>query len=124
MRTNFGKTLGAYTPVPWKSGGEWIADPSGASFMFSCDLKEKFPLQDKNQSILCRSNNGPCFGGGCDLGLRDGSGNNNGYVYFPHSYSGNGRENNQETWTALIGNPYGCEFTALEWEVFEVELMQ
>ena len=124
VRTNFGKTLGAYTPVPWKSSGsrigETIADPSGASFMFSCDLKEKFPLQNKNYSIFCRSDYGPCFGSGIDLGLGDGSGNNNGYVNFPHSYSGNGRERNQETHTALCGNPNGNKFEALEYEVFLV----
>ena len=97
--------------------------------MFSCDLKEKFALQDKNKSICCYSNYGPCFGagsilGGGDLDLKDGSGNNNGFVNFPSSYSGNGRKNNQETWTALIGNPKGNQFTALEWEVFLVEFMQ
>ena len=107
VRTNFGKTLGAYTPAPWKSGNEHIADWNGASFMFSCDLKEKFPLKNKNNSIYCNSNYGPCFGGGVDLLLYDGSRNNNGYVNFPGSYSGNGREYNQETWTALCGSPNG-----------------
>ena len=51
VRTNYGKTLGGYTPVPWKSVGgygEVVADGSGTSFMFSCDLKERFALENKN----------------------------------------------------------------------------
>ena len=96
--------------MPWKSVGggcEYIADWSGASFMFSCDLKEKFPLKDKDKSIYCSSSYGPCFGYGCDLFLGDGSGNNNGWVRFPTSYCGNGRDKYQKTYTALIGNPKG-----------------
>ena len=67
VRTNYGKTLGGYTPVPWKSvggDGEFFADQSGTSFMFSCDLKERFALKNKNNSIKCRSDFGPMFGGG------------------------------------------------------------
>ena len=76
VRTNYGKTLGGYTPVPWKSvgNGEYVADPSGSSFLFSCDLKERFALKDKDKSINCDSDYGPIFGGSsCDLYLKDGS---------------------------------------------------
>ena len=124
VRTNFGKTLGGYTPVPWKSvayPGEVVADGSGTSFMFSCDLKERFALKNKDHSITCHSDAGPCFGGFyCDLVLTDGSEKDRCWVNFPRSYSGNGRERNQETRTALIGNPNSNYFEVLEYEVFEV----
>jgi hypothetical protein len=45
IRTEFGKTIAAYTPLKWTSlNGQWAADPSRRSFLLQLDLKEKMTL--------------------------------------------------------------------------------
>ena len=126
VRTEFGKTIGGYTPIHWNAvqSGDYAPDPSLASFVFSMDLREVFRLKDANKAIYCHTGYGPIFGGGHDMYISDGcNGNNNSGCSFPHSYDGNGKyEKNQQAWTALTGSTNSNYFKVLEYEVYQVIL--
>lgn len=62
MITEYDKIIGGFTPVPWKSSGDWITDETESSFIFSLSLGERFPLLNKSKAIWCNHAYGPSFG--------------------------------------------------------------
>jgi hypothetical protein len=73
VRTEFGKTIAAYTPLKWGSLNQYVADPSRRSFMLHLNLREKMTLiQGQEGKAICDNPNyGPIFGGGCDVCITD-----------------------------------------------------
>lgn len=61
FKTKQGRRFGGFTSQKWNSAnGEYIQDPK--AFLFSLDKKQIYPKQNKNNSIFCSANCGPCFG--------------------------------------------------------------
>jgi len=56
------KIIGGYTPLVWKSAGDWFEDETDASFVFSLTSGERFPLVNKSKAIWCNQAYGPSFG--------------------------------------------------------------
>ena len=125
MRNEFGKTFGGYTPLKWNSvsNGNYVADHSLSSFIFSLDLKEKFKLKDANNAIRYHTSYGPMFGNS-DFYLCDNCHtSNSSYCGFPTAYEGNNKyERNQQAYTAFGGMPSSYHFRVVEYEVFRVVL--
>ena len=47
IRTNFGKTIGAYTHYEWKTEGGFVNDSQRRAFLLQMDVMEKMvPLSD------------------------------------------------------------------------------
>jgi hypothetical protein len=70
VRTEFGKTIAAYTPLKWTSlNNQPVADPSRRSFLLQLDLREKMTLiqGQEGKAIYDHPNWGPTFGGGGDI---------------------------------------------------------
>jgi len=66
-RTNFGKTVGGFSPMAWDLPGIPCIkyyDPEGHTFLFSLDFKEKYELISDQYSICISQRDGPIFGGG------------------------------------------------------------
>ncbi len=62
LKTNFGKTIGAYTPLMWNGTSKYQTDKSGSSFLLQLDLLEKYPIKDNAKVIYRDHNTGPIFG--------------------------------------------------------------
>jgi hypothetical protein len=74
VRTAFGKTIAAYTPLKWISrSNQPVADPSGRSFLLQLDLREKMRLikGQEEHAIYDDPIYGPTFGGGSDIFIAD-----------------------------------------------------
>ena len=114
-----GYIFGGYTPCTWCNYGDYR--PNSNSFIFTLTnihntSPTKFSNTDSNYSIYDKSNYGPIFGGGFDIGIFV-NGNNNNYnsSNFPHSYQdslGKGKS----IFTADLNNQ---KFTLEEIEVFK-----
>ena len=64
------RRFGGFTPIPWKSNGDWVNDPSLKSFVFSLDNKKIYYLKEGGYSSVYHNKNyGPCFGFGHDIGI-------------------------------------------------------
>jgi hypothetical protein len=70
-----GNIFGAFTPVEWESRGDWTADDSEKSFLFTLTnphniTPRRFALDPamKQWAINCDSEWGPFF---CDMGVSD-----------------------------------------------------
>ena len=84
VRTEFGKTIGGFTPYEWNTSGNWVNDSGRKSFLFSLDEKEKYVPQSGDYLIGCNSSYGPTFGGGHDLCICDACNtSNSSYASFP-----------------------------------------
>ena len=83
-----GNIFGGYASIDWTSSNSWKSAPD--SFIFTLTNihgtePTKFPNSNTNYSIYDHSNNGPSFGGGCDIYTLCTSNNSSGSG-FPHSY--------------------------------------
>ena len=88
IRTQFGKTIGAYSHYEWKSEGGWLSDSGRRACIFSLDMMEKFVPQGADYLIYRHKDYGPRFGGGADICISDGCNNNNdSYAGFPSTYN-------------------------------------
>jgi hypothetical protein len=69
VRTEFGKTIAAFTPYKWHSvpDNQFVSNPAGGSFILALDLKEKLIPVETTYLIKIDSGYGPIFGGGCDM---------------------------------------------------------
>ena len=126
-KTEHGKVIGGYTPLHWVASatGEYRADKTDRSFLFSLSLNEKYELVRPMNTIYCRSDFGPTFGGGYDLHISN-SCQNNTYSHsdFPHSYNNGKYKNNAETYRKFHGNSEGTNMKIKEWEVFKVNFTE
>ena len=88
IRTEFGKTIGAYSHYEWKSEGGHVNDSGRRACIFSLDMMEKFVPQGDGNLIFRHKDYGPSFGCGCDIRIYDGcNNNNNSYADFPFTYN-------------------------------------
>jgi hypothetical protein len=70
VKTEFNKTIGGFTPIPWKSTANTLhSDVKSESFLFSLSLKQKMSLIDEKSAIFNSVNFGPTFGAGADLAI-------------------------------------------------------
>ena len=61
IRTNFGKTIGAYTHYEWKTEGSYVNDSQRSAFLLQMDAMEKMvPLSDN--SLIFRLSSEFTFG--------------------------------------------------------------
>ena len=77
VRTEFGKTIGGYTPYPWPSkynNYDWIYDDDKRNFLFSLDMEEKFIPWCSYSFRADYCSGGPAFVD--DLCIVDGCNNN------------------------------------------------
>jgi hypothetical protein len=119
--TTKGAIAGGFTPLAWdsqSSSGEYRADNSGQSFLFTLKTggngpPRKFPLSNRAYAIYCKSTHGPTFGNGFDLHAADGcNGNASSYTNFGNAYANDTGLNGQQV---LFGE---YNFTVKELEVF------
>ncbi|CAM5999475.1 unnamed protein product [Sphagnum balticum] len=70
VQTEFGKIIGGFTPLSWKSTANTLhSDIKCESFLFSLSLKQKMGLIDDKSAIFNSANFGPTFGAGADLAI-------------------------------------------------------
>ena len=71
IKTSNNYRFGGYTEAQWESSLNTIWKTDENSFIFSLDNKKKYKCINSSKSICCNANDGPCFGYGCDIGIRD-----------------------------------------------------
>jgi hypothetical protein len=97
VRTDRNRTIAGYTPLKWNTtDGHYGADPEKQSFLLSINMREKMELVDEQRAIFCSKGDGPVFGEGYDLCIRDPANKQKeaSYARFPWSY--NNLENQYE----------------------------
>ena len=108
--------FGGYSDVQWESlrdkPGYYFKSSSNV-FLFSLNLKRKYPSKGNGNEIYCRWDRGPNFGYGPDISLRDGFLKNVSSCLSPISFYK--VENPNEF------NGGNCSFIAKEVEVFLVD---
>ena len=63
-----GHIFGGYAKPQWKSAGDWIADDTKSSFLFTCRSRTKHPFTDSLYAIYGGSSSyGPTFGRGHEI---------------------------------------------------------
>ena len=93
--TEFDKKIGGYTPLPWDKNGndKFLTDYENSSFIFSLTNSHKFALEQNEFATKIGIEDGPRFGNGADLVIKDKADeNNNSYAnictsYFHKSYT-------------------------------------
>ena len=122
VKTEFGKILGGYTPLRWNAvKGKFAVDLSRSSFLFSVDLKEKYPIVREKESIWCNPRCGPVFGGGSghDLGLPDAA-DKESFFCFPNAYDGMGKYSRNKAGFEAYSGSSTSQCGVEEYEVFRV----
>lgn len=82
LANNHKKLLGGFTQIPWKTPSfsiDFLEDNTNTGFLFSINLKKKFPLKEQAIAICHNINSGPIFGLN-DLEVIDNADKN--YNYF------------------------------------------
>ena len=118
-RTEYGKTIGGYTPIMWNAASSAYAnDNNQSSFLFSVDLKDKYALTSSANAIFCHNGYGPTFGDGQDFYLPNGV--SFGTFNFPSRYNGNDKvQKNTDGYKAFTGSSSAsCKVS--EYEVYQV----
>jgi len=117
-----GYIFGGYTPLKWKScKWEFNRDETKSGFLFSITHNTKHNhFQHEDKAILCNSDNGPTFGGGCDLYISNECNKNLksysrlGYSYKPKE----GHKIDTEESRNYFAGRYN--FRVVEYEVFQL----
>ena len=69
IKSEDNKRFGGFTPLSWKSEGDYLNDKEKKTFIFSLDNKQIFQLKDGKNALYLSKNSGPCFGYGPDIGI-------------------------------------------------------
>ena len=126
IKTEFGNVIAGYTPLAWNSSSYYSHDVDGLSFLLSLDMMKKMEIVDKTKAILCSTGDGPIFGQGYDICIRDQCNllneANPSYANFPESYNHSSKYKPKvpKTWKEFCGASKGCSFRVLEYEVYRV----
>ena len=113
------RRFGGFTPIPWKSEGDWIDDPSLRTFVFSLDNKKIYYLQNGGyNSVYHFKNNGPCFGQGFDIGIEGNPIKDNTLYTYQESYDYKGDKYSLSEYE--YDKSDSKKVKALEYEVFQV----
>ena len=89
--------FGGYTDLLWESGPKpdsWCYKTSKNTFIFSLNLKMKYPGDNGHAEILCVEKQGPTFGRGYDFFINDNCFMNKSQCVSPVSF-GNMRQKNE-----------------------------
>ena len=127
IKTEFGNVIAGYTPLAWNSSSYYSHDVEGLSFLLSLDMMKKMEIVDRKKAILCSTGDGPIFGQGYDICIRDQCNLQNEanpcYANFPESYNHSSKYKMkvQKTWSEFCGAVNGCKFRVLEYEVYRIE---
>ncbi len=119
VKTNFGKTIAAFTPLTWEGSG-YKHDGSGKGFLLQVDLNNKYaPTRLPAYSVYATNGYGPTFGGGHDFNIANNANSgNNCYSNLLHSYvyvSGQQALTGQALYTSFVGNPSSYVFSTEEY---------
>ena len=109
--------FGGFTPIPWKSEGEYKNDDEMKTFIFSLDNKQIYSLDDCKNSVYHSKNNGPCFGYGPDIGITGNPIIENKLLIKQSTYYN--KDSNDDS---LTENKGFSRVKALEYEVFQIIL--
>ena len=85
--TEFGKVLGAFTPLAFNTTGNWVIDYSQQSFLYSLTKNVKFNQVDSTNTVFLHSSYGPYFGGTPDLNIKNQANTNNCTAAFNSSFT-------------------------------------
>ena len=110
------RRFGGFTPIPWKSNGIWIKDPSLKSFVFSLDKKKIYSLKSGFNAVYHNKDSGPCFGGGRDIAIDNNPIKENTLYTFQSSYDYKGDNYS----LSECDGQNNIRIKALEYEVFQV----
>ena len=109
------RKFGGFTPIPWKSEGDFIKDPEMKTFVFSLDNKKIYYLKNNGENAVYHHNEtGPCFGSGYDIGIEGNPIKENKLFTFQCSFEYKG---GNQSLSEYIKSPH---LKALEYEVFEI----
>ena len=114
--TTEGWIFGGYSDIPWNTESysfEWEYKESKEVFLFSINLQKKYPIKNPNYAIFCRGNQGPTFGIGPDINIRNNSLSEKSYCQTPSTFGP------METKNEINGNK--MDFIAKEIEIYLVE---
>jgi hypothetical protein len=116
-----GSIFGGFTPVEWDFTGNYKADPSLKSFLFTLTNPRNIPARRlalktemKNGAIYCDSRQGPCFGDG-DIDVGDNcNANTDSQTFLGYCYT---NDTKLDAKTFFTGSE---RFQVKEIEVFEI----
>ena len=88
------RRFGGFTPIPWKSKGDFIDDPEMKTFVFSLDNQNIYYLKDNGKNAVYHHHEtGPCFGSGHDISIEGNPIKENKLFTFQSSFEYNGGNN-------------------------------
>ena len=103
--------------MKWTSQGDWAADNSKESFIFSLTHNDKFTLQKPDNAIYNNSSFGPNFGFGSDILVYDkANSKNNSRANICSSYHNEKyKSGDKASWERFHGNSNNYQFKVREW---------
>jgi len=69
VKSEGNRRFGGFTPIPWKSNGNYLKDNENKTFVFSLDNKKIYYLKSGFSAVCHGKESGPCFGEGLDIGI-------------------------------------------------------
>jgi hypothetical protein len=121
IETTKGFVFGGFTPVGWDSSGNYKADNSQKSFLFTVKNPRgsegrKFVMANSANAILCDRTSGPTFGNGNDIHVANGcNGNTSSYTCLGNAFRNDTGINSNQVFTGEQS------FTVKEIEVFLID---
>ena len=110
------RRFGGFTPIPWKSKGDFIGDKKNQTFVFSLDNKKIYNLKNIRWAVYHYASFGPCFGF-TDIEILGNPIEKYKLRSIPDVYDYNGDKHPLSESDYSYNNGY---IKALEYEVFEV----
>jgi len=121
IKNEKGNIFGGYASIPWTnpSSGTFYSAPE--SFIFTlCNIYStkpiKFPSKNDQKEVYHYYGYGPCFGGGCDLGVNCDILNSNSWSNFPNNY----QDIIAKGKSIFTGDSNNSSFKIKEIEVFKI----
>ena len=116
ISTQAGWKFGGYTDSSWRSDedpGTWSFQTGNNIFLFSLNLKKKYPSFNKTPGIFCAGSKGPTFGHGFDISVSHKCLHEQSACNSPSSFM------NLATANEFNGNE--VKFLAKEIEIYQIE---
>jgi len=114
IKSEGNRRFGGFTPIPWKSNGSYLKDNENKTFVFSLDNKKIYYLKSGHSAVLHYKESGPCFGGGCDIGINGNPLKENTLYTSQNSFDYKGDKQ------SLSEYQFPNHLKALEYEVFQI----
>ena len=116
IKSEENKRFGGFTPIPWKSEGNYIDDNEAKTFIFSLDSEQISLLKEYNKTAVFHNKDyGPCFGYTPDIGIMG-----NPLIEKKLRLSHWKQDNKENKNIQLIDKQGTIYIKALEYEVFQV----